>query len=244
VATVDASQAVERSAVENLTEILQAKTPGLTLMPGSGTVGTSANFRLRGAGSLYAGNTPTMYLDGVRVSTRTQGSFDTFGQVTSALDAINPADIESIEVIKGPAAATLYGAEAAAGVIQIITKKGRPGRIRWRTRAETGNTEWDENLRPVNYAVATAARLADTVTWPGFKGKTLGDIISFRPMSDGRHHRGERWCGSVELLRVGFARQARGRVLQQLRQSPIGARQLFVRAVEYAELQRERRLEQ
>jgi TonB-dependent starch-binding outer membrane protein SusC len=186
VATVDASQAVERSAVENLTEILQAKTPGLTLMPGSGTVGTSANFRLRGAGSLYAGNTPTMYLDGVRVSTRTQGSFDTFGQVTSALDAINPADIESIEVIKGPAAATLYGAEAAAGVIQIITKKGRPGRIRWRTRAETGNTEWDENLRPVNYAVATAARLADTVTWPGFKGKTLGDIISFRPMSDGR----------------------------------------------------------
>ncbi len=186
VATVSANDVVERSAVENLTEVLQAKTPGLTLMPGSGTVGTAANFRLRGAGSLYAGNTPTMYLDGVRVSTRSQGSFDTFGQVTSALDAINPADIESIEVIKGPAASTLYGAEAAAGVIQIITKRGRPGRIRWRARAESGNSEWDESLRPVNYAIATAARIADTVTWPGFKGKSVGDIISVRPMSDGR----------------------------------------------------------
>ena len=186
VATVAAAEVVERSAVENITELLQAKTPGLTLMPGSGTVGTGANFRLRGAGSLYAGNNPTVYLDGVRVNTRSQGSFDTFGQTTTALDAINPADIESIEVIKGPAASTLYGAEAAAGVIQIITKKGRPGRIRWRARGETGNSEWDASLRPVNYAIATAARIADTVTWPGFKGKSVGDIISVRPMSDGR----------------------------------------------------------
>ena len=186
VATVTAAEVVEQSAVENITEVLQAKTPGLTLMPGSGTVGTAANFRLRGAGSLYAGNSPTIYLDGVRVSQRSQGSFDTFGQVTSALDAINPSDIESIEVIKGPAASTLYGAEAAAGVIQIITKKGRPGQIRWRLRGENGNSEWDASLRPVNYAIATAARIADTVTWPGFKGKQVGDIISFRPMSDGR----------------------------------------------------------
>jgi len=186
VATVTAAEVVEQSAVENITEVLQAKTPGLTLMPGSGTVGTAANFRLRGAGSLYAGNSPTIYLDGVRVSQRSQGSFDTFGQVTSALDAINPSDIESIEVIKGPAASTLYGAEAAAGVIQIITKKGRAGPIRWRIRGENGNSEWDASLRPVNYAIATAARIADTVTWPGFKGKAVGDIISFRPMSDGR----------------------------------------------------------
>src|SRR5439155_13570433 len=83
--------------------------------------------------------------------------------------------------------ATLYGAEAAAGVIQIITKKGRAAnRIRWETRVETGSSEWDKNLRPVNYAVATAARIADTVTWPGFKGKSVGDIISIRPMTDGR----------------------------------------------------------
>jgi TonB-linked SusC/RagA family outer membrane protein len=186
VTTVNASDVVAQSAVANITEILQAKTPGLTLMPGSGTVGTAANYRLRGTGSLYAGNQPTVYVDGVRVTQRTQGQYDLFGQTTTGLDAFNPADIESIEVIKGPAAATLYGAEAAAGVIQIITKKGRTGNVKWETRYEMGQSEWDESLRPVNYAIATAARLADTVTWPGFKGKQVGDIISFRPMSDGR----------------------------------------------------------
>ena len=186
VSTVNAVDVVGQSAVANITEILQAKTPGLTLMPGSGTAGTAANYRLRGAGSLYAGNTPTIYLDGVRVSARGQGAYDTFGQVTSSLDAINPQDIESIEVIKGPAAATLYGAEAAAGVIQIVTKKGRAGRLRWEAKAEMGSSDWDKKLRPVNYAIATAARLADTITWPGFKGKALGDTLAVRAMTDGR----------------------------------------------------------
>ncbi len=186
VTRVDASEVVGRSAVPNLTEILQARIPGLTVLPGSGTVGTAANYRLRGAGSLNASNSPVIYVDGVRVSSRTQGNYRAFGQVTTALDAINPADIESIEVIKGPAAATLYGAEAAAGVIQIFTKQGRSGRIKWESRLELGQSDWDEKLRPVNFAVATAARLADTVIWPGFKGKSLGDVISFRPMTDGR----------------------------------------------------------
>lgn len=186
VATVDATEFVGKTAVSNITELLQAKTPGLTLMPGSGEVGTAANYRLRGAGSLYAGNTPTIYVDGVRVSGRGMGAFDSFGQVTSSLDAINPGDIESIEVIKGPAAATLYGAEAAAGVIQIITKRGRAGPIRWSTRYEIGSAEWDKNLRPMNYAVATAARIADPVGYPGFVGTSVGDIISLRPMTDGR----------------------------------------------------------
>ena len=186
VAMVNATELVGRNAVANITELLQAKTPGLTLMPGSGTVGTAANYRLRGAGSIYAGNTPTIYVDGVRISARGMGAFDTFGQVTSSMDAINPADIESIEVIKGPAAATLYGAEAAAGVIQIITKRGRTGPVRWDARYEMGSSDWDKNLRPMNYAIATAARIADPVGYPGFVGKAVGDIISLRPMTDGR----------------------------------------------------------
>ena len=98
-------------------------------------------------------------------------------------------------------------------MIQIITKKGRAGNVKWESRYETGQSEWDENLRPVNYAIATAARLADTVTWPGFKGKALSDIISFRPMSDGRALRTggltkytalrERRRRSLQLLRLG-----------------------------------------
>ena len=184
VTSVDVSDVVNRSAVNTVTEVLQAKTPGLTLIPGSGSAGTSANYRLRGAGSIYAGNNPTIYVDGVRISDRGQGNFGVFGQNTTALDAINPNDIESIEVIKGPAAATLYGAEAAAGVIQIITKRGRAGRTRWEARTEVGTSEWADELKPVNYGVATAARLADPVGHPGYVGLQEGDIISHRVLTE------------------------------------------------------------
>ena len=76
VTVVNASDVVERSSVDNLTEVLQAKTPGLSILPGSGTVGTAAIYRLRGASSLYANNSPTIYVDGVRVSSGSQGNYD------------------------------------------------------------------------------------------------------------------------------------------------------------------------
>jgi TonB-dependent SusC/RagA subfamily outer membrane receptor len=170
VSAVSAPRVLEAAPVANITEVLQAKTPGLTIMPGSGTAGTGANFRLRGASSIYAGNNPTVYVDGVRIHSGGLGNFNVFGQNTSALNAINPDDIESIEVIKGPAAATLYGAEAAGGVIQIITKKGRPGTLSWDARFEYGGNEWVDELRPVNYGVATAARIADTLNYPAYRG--------------------------------------------------------------------------
>ncbi|MFL5618593.1 MAG: TonB-dependent receptor domain-containing protein, partial [Gemmatimonadaceae bacterium] len=186
VAIVNASEIVSWSAVANLAEVLQAKTPGLSVLQPSGTAGTAASFRLRGAGSLGAGNSPTIYVDGVRVSSRDQGNYDVFGQTTSALDAINPADIESVEVIKGPSASTLYGAEAASGVVQILTKKGQPGALRWNLRLEAGRSDWDSALRPINYATATADRLADPVNWPGFVGRSLGDVLAVHLMDDGR----------------------------------------------------------
>ncbi len=184
VSTVNAAEALDLAPAVNVVEVLQAKTPGLTLMPGSGTSGTGTNFRLRGASSIYGGVRPTIYVDGVRIHSGGSGNFNVFGQNTSALDAINPADIESIEVIKGPAAATLYGAEAAGGVIQIITKKGRPGAVTWDANVEYGGNEWVDALRPINYGVATAARIADPTNYPGYQGLQPGDIISHRPMSE------------------------------------------------------------
>ncbi len=184
VSSVNASKILETSPALSVTEVLQARTPGLTIMPGSGTAGTGANFRLRGATSVYANTKPTVYVDGIRIRSTDTGNFDVFGQSTSALDAINPDDIESIEVIKGPAAATLYGAEAAAGVIQIITKKGRAGAVQWDARMEYGGSTWVDALRPINYGVATAARIADPVNYPGYQGLQVGDIVSHRVMSE------------------------------------------------------------
>src|SRR3712207_9295499 len=83
------------------------------------------------------------------------------GQTASSLDAINPEDIESIEVIRGPAAATLYGADAANGVIQIITRRGRPGdqKLQWNARVQMGQTEWGLDRRP-SLTTCDAVRLS------------------------------------------------------------------------------------
>ena len=98
-----------------------------------GVVGQGSSINIRGFSSLQTLNQPLIYVDGIRVDNSftlgPDNGFDGFrdagGSGGSALDDINPEDIESIEIIKGPAAATLYGTEASAGVIQIVTKKER-----------------------------------------------------------------------------------------------------------------------
>lgn len=89
-------------------------------------------------------NQPLIYIDGVRVRSEAYpknrfplgyaGSSD--NTQYSPLNDINPADIERVEIVKGPAATTLYGTEAAAGVIQIFTKRGRVGRARWMAQTD------------------------------------------------------------------------------------------------------------
>ena len=86
----------------------------------------------RGFSSIVIGNQPLIFVDGIRVDNsfglspaNGSGFRNVGGSGDSALDDINPDDIESIEIIKGPAAAKLYGSEASAGVIQILTKKER-----------------------------------------------------------------------------------------------------------------------
>ena len=167
---VNVAEANDKASIVNVTEALQSRTPGLTLMPGSGTPGAAAELRIRGAGSL-TGYKPVVFIDGIRYNIEALGNFNPTGagisgqssQVTSALDMINPNDIESIEVLKGPAAATLYGAEASSGVIQIITKRGVRGqqRTRWTSKLEMGTEEWTS--KPASsYLMCDAVR--DTVT--------------------------------------------------------------------------------
>ena len=196
VTKLDVEELTAKSSVMNVTEVLQGRAPGVTVLPNSGIAGTAADIRIRGAGSLI-GYAPVVYVDGVRYNTESLGNFSPAGagltannsfQVTSAFNGINPNDIESIEVIKGPAAATLYGAEAAGGVIQIITKKGARGqqRTRWDARVERGTTAWGvEHL--VNYTTCDAAKIsasdAGGPLWPGCQGVPEGTILTDRPMA-------------------------------------------------------------
>jgi TonB-dependent starch-binding outer membrane protein SusC len=151
IGTIAISEQLEVAPITNATQLLTARTPGLSLMANSGQAGTSSNIRIRGAGSLSAGYAPVFYIDGIRIEAGSVEGSD-FTQGGTALDFINPDDIESIEVIRGPAAATLYGADAANGVVQIITKKGRGGqRAQWTTSAETSETEWLESTSDGKY---------------------------------------------------------------------------------------------
>src|SRR6185295_10671881 len=81
----------------------------------------------RGIGTFSLSSQPLVYVDGIRVNNATGSGLavQAFGSgVVSRLNDFSPEEIESIEILKGPAAATLYGTEAARGVINIITKKG------------------------------------------------------------------------------------------------------------------------
>jgi len=127
----------------NLETLLQAQAPGMTVLQGSGQIGGAAQIRLRGNVSATMSNQPLFYIDGVRVRSDPYPNPSVVGRRSnnesqSPLNDINPSDIERIEIIKGAAASTLYGTEAAAGVIQIFTKKGRSGRTTWALETQQG----------------------------------------------------------------------------------------------------------
>ncbi len=205
---LDAADLTQKTVVTNVAELLQSRTPGLTFLENAGIPGTAGEMRIRGAGSLAVSNMPVVYVDGVRYYTGTYGNFTPSGggnsayegQGTSALDGLNPNDIESIEVIKGPAAATLYGAEAAAGVIQVITKKGRLGQqpLQWDAKMEYGGNDWALPI-PANYTTCDNTRVtggSDAANWPGCDGLAVGTVIKGTPLRD-----------DPQALRTGLVRR-------------------------------------
>ncbi|MGH7502911.1 MAG: SusC/RagA family TonB-linked outer membrane protein [Longimicrobiales bacterium] len=167
VGSIDAAQITEAAPINNVQQLIQGRTPGVTLFASSGVVGGSSRIRIRGASSLTAGNEPVIFIDGVRVQSGTASTEGNTAQGISLLESINPNDIESIEVIKGPAAATLYGAEAATGVIQIITKKGRPSEgLQWNANFEYGQVDWSVD-RITTYWLCTDANIDNPSGFPG-----------------------------------------------------------------------------
>ncbi len=121
-AAVSAEKIAEQP-VQNVTDALTGRVAGVLPQP-RGESGSWAPIRLRGQKSMTQRNDPIVYVNGIRVDA-SSGVLP--GIATSRIDDINPQDIERIEVIKGAAAATLFGTEASAGVIQIFTKRGREG---------------------------------------------------------------------------------------------------------------------
>jgi TonB-linked SusC/RagA family outer membrane protein len=138
VGKVDARRITETAPVTNLTQVLSGRVSGVDVLQSSGTTGQGARIRVRGLSSVSLSNDPIIYVDGIRVASETPlGAFVGGGRV-SHLNDLNPEEIEDIEIVKGPSAATLYGTQAANGVIRVTTKRGRAGAPQWNAWLEGG----------------------------------------------------------------------------------------------------------
>jgi TonB-dependent starch-binding outer membrane protein SusC len=158
IATIDVGD-LQTAPVSSMSEILTGREPGMIGLSGGGTSGQGARIRIRGSASLSQSNEPVIYVDGVRVD-RAQGfglGIGAPGGSPSRLDDLNPESIERIEVLKGAAAATLYGTQASNGVIQIFTKRGQAGTPRYDVSVEQGFSSFPLGRMPnhAGYVVGT-----------------------------------------------------------------------------------------
>ena len=176
IASIDASK-VNTAAVSDVSQLLAGREAGVVVLPSGGYTGQGARIRVRGSSSLSMLNEPVIYVDGIRMD-GTASTFNTQGN-PSKLDDIPPESIERIEVLKGAAAATLYGTEASNGVIQIFTKKGRAGAPRF-----TFQIDQSALTMPLNRIepLADFARTADDVA--RIKERWGRDVQLYEPFTE------------------------------------------------------------
>lgn len=156
---------VQPANVKNVSEMLAGRAAGVQVLQSSGTSGMGSRIRIRGSNSVSLSNEPIIFVDGVRASNDASAlSFETGGDAPSRLNDLNPDEIENVEIVKGPAAATLYGTDAANGVIWITTKRGRAGATDFKFFTEQGTLR-DVTTYPASYrglsSANTVCRLAE-----------------------------------------------------------------------------------
>ena len=150
IGTINADSITRDAPVTNLTNLINARVPGTQVVLDNGLAGSSPRIRIRGSNSFTVSNEPLLVVDGVRVENSTATLGSGYGQTAGRFNDLNPEEIESIEVVKGPSAATLYGTDAANGVIVVKTKRGRPGHTVTNVYAETGIVQ-ETTKFPDNY---------------------------------------------------------------------------------------------
>ncbi len=133
----------------SLDKMLTGKVAGLMVTATSGQPGANSQVRIRGTSSINAGNQPLYVVDGIPVM---EGDQSIFTNTSNALSIVNPADIESITVLKDAAAASIYGSRAANGVILITTKSGKQGKSKVNFSTSFGFDQLanDNNYGPMN----------------------------------------------------------------------------------------------
>jgi TonB-dependent SusC/RagA subfamily outer membrane receptor len=164
IAQVDAAKLVETSPVTNMGDLLTARAPGVMVIGGTQT-GAGTRVRVRGTSSLSLTNNPIYVIDGVRVEGTTGSStLDVGGSTPARVGDLNPEEIENIEIVRGPSASTLYGTDAANGVIVITTKRG----VAWQDAVDVLHLSSPRSRIGNNYP---------TAFWGWRTGTNLGDDV-------------------------------------------------------------------
>lgn len=130
----------------NLAQAMQGRAAGVIVANANGVPGGNLSVIIRGVGSITAGTTPLYVVDGVQMNTNT-GSINT---QNNPLNFLNPDDIESIEVLKDAAAASIYGARAANGVVLVTTKKGKVGKPKFTFNFYAGQSSTLQKVDPLS----------------------------------------------------------------------------------------------
>lgn len=143
VSSVKASE-IERQPVNNPLLALQGRVPGMEIIQSTGLPGSGVTVKIRGQNSIDQGNEPLYIIDGVPYPSQNIANLGSIwgnasgGQYGSALSYINPADIESIDVLKDADATAIYGSRGANGVVLITTKKGKVGQAKLNFNVQSG----------------------------------------------------------------------------------------------------------
>lgn len=137
------SEEIQRSNEVNVVQALAAKAPGVNITSSSGEPGASAFILIRGQKSIEGTSQPLWVVDGIPVdNSQTVTTFREAGtESPNRMMDLNPNDIESVEILKGAAAAAIYGARAGSGVILVTTKRGRANSLRWNFRSTYSQDE-------------------------------------------------------------------------------------------------------
>ena len=195
---IDAATIVRERGALSLTDVLMSRVAGLHVIPGPGVNGSGSRIRLRGVQSLVADRAPLVLVDGMRVDAAEDAFSPTvpqgfpLAQLGSLapgplrLEDLDMEDVDSIEVLPGPASAAVYGPGAGGGVLLVHTKRGRPGPPRWEGYAQGGVStdavRWPANFGGVDSDNATLQRGSCTLSFQA-QGLCVQDFVQqFNPL--------------------------------------------------------------
>lgn len=189
--SVDSAALQRASAPQNVVTALAGKAPNVVVQTQSGEPGASASIKIRGATSVQGTNQPLFVVDGQPIdnSTVSTNGGDQSTVTQNRASDINPNDIESVEILKSAAAAAIYGARAANGVVLITTKRGRAGQTSYTLNStNTFDKIQNKDLLQRSYGQGSGGQAAtctavncrpNRLSWgPALRGATTFDHVT------------------------------------------------------------------